>query len=175
MEKLVVDRLAALAALATDSALAVPVSPVPAPLKVLAVTLPVTDKETKVPTDVILGCAAVANVPVMPALAMMLAACMLPATDKAVSVPRPVMLFCVAVIKVPTMPVLAMMLPPVMLPGLDILILATMVLAIKVSLLNDAALNPPDRVTLLLVRNSMTLLPLTCMATGKLFSVPRAA
>ena len=63
-----------LAALPTARELAVPVNPVPRPTKVLAETLPVTLYEAKVPTDVTLGCAAVTSVPVMPVLAMILAA-----------------------------------------------------------------------------------------------------
>ena len=68
-----------------------------------------------------------------------------------------------------------MMLAPVMLPGDDTLTLAMTVLAINASLENEAADNPPDMVTPLPGLTTMTLLPLTCMATGKLFSVPIAA
>ena len=59
-------------------------------LKLPPVMFPVTVTEDSVPRDVILGCAAVANVPVIA-----------PETVTEDSVPRDVMLGCAAVVSVP--------------------------------------------------------------------------
>ena len=69
-----------------------------------------TDKDVNVPTDVILGCAAVLRVPFNPPLAAML-----PDTLRLVSVPMDVMLGCEAVVSVPER-LVALRLPPVILP-----------------------------------------------------------
>jgi len=83
-------------------------------LKLPLVTLPVTAKLVSVPTEVILGCAAVVNVPTM-LVPLRLPEVMLPVTANAPKVPTVVILVWLAVVSVPTI-LVPLRLPPVMLP-----------------------------------------------------------
>ena len=78
---------------------------VPAVAKLPPVTVPVTLKLDNVPTDVMLGCAAVLSVPATvvnaPSVALTLPLSTLPVTLTLVSVPTDVMLGCAAVYTVP--------------------------------------------------------------------------
>ena len=91
------------------------------PIKLLAVTFPVTLRDVNVPTLVTLGCAAVVSVPVkklaltkLPPLT--LPAVIFPVTPNPVKVPTDVTLGCAAVVRVPVKKLAVTKLPPATLP-----------------------------------------------------------
>ena len=80
--------------------------------------LPVTARLVSVPTEVILVCAAVVNVPTM-LVPLRLPLVMLPVTARLVSVPTLVMLPCAAVVTVPAV-VAEGTVPVTLAPGIDV-------------------------------------------------------
>ncbi len=93
----------------------VPVTPVTAALEFTfaASTFPLVVRDVNVPTDVTLGCAAVANVPVNN-VPETLPQAILPVTFRDVNVPTDVTLGCAAVVSVPVKLVNTAFVPPIL-------------------------------------------------------------